>query len=94
MANYPIWTPDQPFSKPASPNVRDIDLRMMRVIAGMDRIGQELDIVLACTRCRQPFKGFNHTLDKTFSIECGCRELRSVNPDAPAHTPTHTPALP
>lgn len=72
-----LWTPDGDRTIEGR-KVESAHPAEMRVMASMDMIAQRHGIVLACEKCRRPFRGFNAAQAQTMSIVCGCREIRAT----------------
>lgn len=72
-----LWTPDGDRTIEGQ-KVEACHPAEMRVMAAMDTIAQRHGIVLACEKCRRPFRGFNVSSGQTHSIVCGCREIRAT----------------
>jgi hypothetical protein len=72
-----LWTPERDVDLEASRNVKLILAPEMRIIEAMHTVANRHEIVLACTKCRRPFQGFNAGQGQTQAISCGCRELRA-----------------
>lgn len=69
-----LYTPD---GRPAILPVEGIRPAEMMIIAQMADICARHKISLVCPKCDASFVGRNGSSDRTWSITCGCRELKA-----------------
>lgn len=72
-----LWTPDGDVATHER-GIQACSPQEMEIIAQMHRIAQKYNIMLGCPKCGNPFQGFNDENGKTWSITCGCREIKAT----------------
>lgn len=82
MPDTGLWVPPDLVEQERQEKARRLGVTALHAgemdrIEALHTIAQKYNFVLACERCRQPFRGRNNPIDSTRSIFCGCRELRA-----------------
>lgn len=73
-----LWTPDRDIELGRQRGVKEVAPQDMELFARMHKFAQENGIVLVCGRCDESFRGFNAEQGRTWSVQCGCREIKST----------------